>query len=169
MTCDTEQAQGTDLTVSWELNQNICWIDEEGIERKITNATAAPESKRVMCQHDGPIMLNENAVKGSTGNGKQGPLAETHADGRYTFQISLTPNDPNAKFRATVHVEMMGIYGYLSAEDWPLLPVNFSIFSPYFSIIKSLFCFSFTVPCASFMSFLESFGWLSHLCNGVTC
>lgn len=41
----------------------------------------------------------------------------------FTFQIK---SDTSSNFNASVHVELKGSYGFLSAADWPLLPVSFS-------------------------------------------
>lgn len=41
-------------------------------------------------------------------------------DGLYSFQLSTTSRD---EFTAHVHIEMLDPNGYLSAIDWPLLPV----------------------------------------------
>lgn len=42
------------------------------------------------------------------------------------FTMIINSTDFNAKsdFNASVHIEMRGIYGFLSAVDYPLLPVG---------------------------------------------
>lgn len=46
-------------------------------------------------------------------------------DGFYTLILMMK----GTKFTAEVQVEMLGKYGYLSAADWPLLPVSESWFN----------------------------------------
>ncbi|XP_071445363.1 transmembrane protein 87A [Hetaerina americana] len=48
------------------------------------------------------------------------PVFTITKDGVYLLVLKI--NSERARFNATVHVEMMGTYGYLSALDWPLLP-----------------------------------------------
>lgn len=42
----------------------------------------------------------------------------------FTLQIR---SDTGSSFNATVHIELKGSYGFLSAADWPLLPVSFLV------------------------------------------
>ncbi|XP_046387607.1 transmembrane protein 87A [Ischnura elegans] len=48
------------------------------------------------------------------------PVFTITKDGVYLLVLKM--NGEGANFNASVHVEMMGTYGYLSALDWPLLP-----------------------------------------------
>jgi hypothetical protein len=46
-------------------------------------------------------------------------------DGVYVFGLrieSIAP--PNTDYNASVHLEIKSLYGYLSAADYPLLPVS---------------------------------------------
>lgn len=54
------------------------------------------------------------------------PVFVITQDGQYQFSLSITTiNDEY--FRANVHIEMRASYGYLSAADFPLLPVSLKI------------------------------------------
>lgn len=49
------------------------------------------------------------------------PLYTVDADGVYLLQLAI---DSKNEFDANVSIKMQGRYGYLSAADWPLLPVS---------------------------------------------
>lgn len=44
-------------------------------------------------------------------------------DGVYYFILTIESKNDKNDFNASVHIEMKGTYGFLSAVDWPLLPV----------------------------------------------
>lgn len=50
------------------------------------------------------------------------PIWTITQDGMYFFQMSIKSVSESHDFNVTVHIEMKGTYGYLSARDWPLLP-----------------------------------------------
>lgn len=50
------------------------------------------------------------------------PVVTIAKDGYYLLTIMIAP-DPGVEFQAHLEVEMQGEHGYLSASDWPLLPV----------------------------------------------
>lgn len=52
------------------------------------------------------------------------PVFTITKDGVYMFtlQIKVDPTGTADDFNASVHIEMRGTYGFLSAADWPLLP-----------------------------------------------
>ena len=60
------------------------------------------------------------------------PLAKLPHDGIYLLIISL---ESDSQFNAMVHMEMRTPYGFLSAVDWPLLPVC-KIFVHLIKIVK---------------------------------
>lgn len=45
----------------------------------------------------------------------------TDVDGFYMLIVEIDSNTP---FKVQVEISMKGTYGYLSAADWPLLPVS---------------------------------------------
>lgn len=52
-------------------------------------------------------------------------------DGQYQFSLSIMAVDDvtlTNDFTANVHIEMRSIHGYLSAADYPLLPVSWHIY-----------------------------------------
>lgn len=49
------------------------------------------------------------------------PVYTVEATGVYLLQLTL---DAKSEFNANVSIQMRGTYGYLSAADWPLLPVS---------------------------------------------
>lgn len=55
------------------------------------------------------------------------PVFQITKDGLYNFMLSVyTPQKQEPKeFQATVHIEIRAPNGFLSAVDWPLLPVSF--------------------------------------------
>jgi hypothetical protein len=65
------------------------------------------------------------------------PLQTTvDADDVYLLQLVL---DTKIDFNANVSIQMRGTYGYLSAADWPLLPVSslFINFKLFYSLVHS--------------------------------
>jgi len=51
------------------------------------------------------------------------PIASVKEDGIYEIEVLITVAN-NAQFSAVVHIEFLGPHGYISAIDWPFLPVN---------------------------------------------
>lgn len=49
------------------------------------------------------------------------PVFSVTKDGFYTLLLDIRGKD---EFHAAVTIEMQGTHGYLSAVDWPLLPVS---------------------------------------------
>lgn len=54
----------------------------------------------------------------------KGAVYKVSRDGFYILNVHISPENGNVFKEAKVHVEMKGTYGYLSAANWPLLPVN---------------------------------------------
>lgn len=52
------------------------------------------------------------------------PVFKITKDGFYILYIQILEVH-NKDFKAKVHIEMKGKDGYLSAANWPLLPVSF--------------------------------------------
>lgn len=53
------------------------------------------------------------------------PVVKIPNDGLFMFTMIINSTDIPAKnFNASVHIEMRGTYGFLSAVDYPLLPVR---------------------------------------------
>lgn len=50
------------------------------------------------------------------------PVFTITKDGIYMFTLEIQPAADGIDFNASVHIEIRGTYGYLSAADWPLLP-----------------------------------------------
>lgn len=65
-----------------------------------------------------PVILNRKMNKIGTNN----PVYTIQADGVYLFALIIGSNTNNKNYEASVHIEMRGTYGFLSAVDWPLLP-----------------------------------------------
>lgn len=61
--------------------------------------------------------INECAVLQDIGQ----YVYEVDGDGLYLLILEIKSS---AEFNATVDIEMLGRNGYLSAVDWPLLPVS---------------------------------------------
>ena len=51
------------------------------------------------------------------------PIYTIRSDGLYLFDIKISLKRGES-FNASVQIEMQGVHGYLSASDWPLLPVS---------------------------------------------
>lgn len=64
-----------------------------------------------------PVILNRKMNKIGTNN----PVYTIQADGVYLFALIIGSNSINKNYEASVHIEMRGTYGFLSAVDWPLL------------------------------------------------
>lgn len=62
-----------------------------------------------------PIVLNRKP------KGANNPVYTIQADGVYLFALIIRGTN-NKDYNASVHMEMRGTYGFLSAVDWPLLP-----------------------------------------------
>ncbi|XP_055320344.1 transmembrane protein 87A [Sitodiplosis mosellana] len=62
-----------------------------------------------------PHILNRKAI------GASNPVYTIQADGVYLFALIIRATS-NKDYNASVHIEMRGTYGFLSAVDWPLLP-----------------------------------------------
>jgi hypothetical protein len=45
-------------------------------------------------------------------------------DGVYVFGLRIESIKPDTDYNASVHLEIKSLYGYLSAADYPLLPVS---------------------------------------------
>lgn len=72
---------------------------------------------QLLADESHPIVLNRKAI------GASNPVYTIQADGVYLFALIIratTHKDFN--YNASVHIEMRGTYGFLSAVDWPLLP-----------------------------------------------
>lgn len=65
-----------------------------------------------------PVILNRKMNKIGTNN----PVYTIQADGVYLFALIIGSSGNNKNYEASVHIEMRGTYGFLSAVDWPLLP-----------------------------------------------
>lgn len=50
------------------------------------------------------------------------PVFQITKDGIYMFTLEIQPATDLIDFNATVHIEIRGTYGFLSAADYPLLP-----------------------------------------------
>lgn len=75
-------------------------------------------SDRLAAEETNPIILNRKMNKIGTNN----PVYTIQADGVYLFALIIGSNTNNKNYEASVHIEMRGTYGFLSAVDWPLLP-----------------------------------------------
>lgn len=64
-----------------------------------------------------PIILNHKPK----GDQKNNPIYTIQADGVYLFALIIRAAN-NKDYNASVHIEMRGTYGFLSAVDYPLLP-----------------------------------------------
>lgn len=137
--CDAAEPTGTPIHIKWGLSQSPCW-ESEGFE-VFNKTTQIPTQLKVAeCKHDGHIILDELKVSDSVTHtsrkveppksdaallpgGRSNPVFEITWDGLYIFMLSI--EQPEQKdFKASVHVEIKAPYGYLSAVDWPLLPVR---------------------------------------------
>lgn len=58
------------------------------------------------------------------------PVFTITQDGDYHFTFIMKGQD----FKANVHIEMRGSYGYLSAVDYPLLIVSYNLFELRFVV-----------------------------------
>lgn len=64
-----------------------------------------------------PILRSKSTKTGVASNN---PVYTIQKDGVYLFALIIKSNAK--EYNASVHIEMRGTYGYLSAVDWPLLP-----------------------------------------------
>jgi hypothetical protein len=51
-------------------------------------------------------------------------------DGVYVFGLRIESMTPDTDYNASVHLEIKSLYGYLSAADYPLLPVGETLKNP---------------------------------------
>lgn len=61
-------------------------------------------------------------------------MVKVTKDGFYMLSLQISSNTP---FTSDVHIEMKGKQGYLSAADWPLLPVIMFFIYNYYCIFIS--------------------------------
>lgn len=76
---------------------------------------------------DDKMVIDENdpKVRGrkpTSGVATNNPVYTIKADGVYLFAVIIKSDLRDADYNASVHIEMRGTYGFLSAVDWPLLP-----------------------------------------------
>lgn len=92
----------------------------------------------------------------------------------YLLSVTIQPDTNNQegfkndlnKFSANLEVSMRGPHGFLSATNWPLLPVicfDCEMLTTIFEIIN---IFSFMGSCVLCTFALALFGWFYYLCNG---
>lgn len=53
------------------------------------------------------------------------PVYTIKTDGIYLLTLAIEPDIKTATFNLSVTIKMRETYGYLSAVDWPFLPVRF--------------------------------------------
>lgn len=63
-----------------------------------------------------PVVLNNRP------NNNPAPIFTTQNDAVYIFALHIEPEANIKDYNASVHIEMRGVDGYLSAADWPFLP-----------------------------------------------
>lgn len=59
-------------------------------------------------------------------------------DGIYEISITIEAKQPQVEYNAPVHIEMLGPYGYISATDFPFLPVIKKALILYVNILQYL-------------------------------
>lgn len=84
--------------------------------------TKIVKSRREAVSDQACCLLNivVNARKLFQGQNEPQSILTITKDGLYIFILRIESDDG---YLANVHVEMKGPHGYLSAVDWPLLPV----------------------------------------------
>ncbi|XP_031632590.1 transmembrane protein 87A [Contarinia nasturtii] len=149
ITCDSPQPNTT-ISISWQLVLSECWQDSfmafENVVPRTTNDTYFIKQNDIpaQCSNGGHIplleyqssndvknrikQLNDQSLKANEtrpilSNRKpqvaNNPVYIIQSDGVYLFALIIKGNKD---YNASVHIEMRGKYGFLSAVDWPLLP-----------------------------------------------
>lgn len=92
-------------------------------EWKATDLLGPNDKNRIKRTNDQSLQANENPpiILNHKPKGANNPVYTIQADGVYLFALVIQAA-PNKDYNASVHIEMRGTYGFLSAVDWPLLP-----------------------------------------------
>jgi hypothetical protein len=81
---------------------------------------------------------------------KDEPIVRTWQDGSYLFILYTEPVD-NEPYTLDVTVSFLYKNGYLSANDWPFLPVSVKYYFEVNFLIKFFFYSSSLVSCVLFI------------------
>lgn len=149
--CDSNYDK-SEIDVSWVLSQSLCWTDYinfyENSIPAVTNKSylISADPVKYRCSHGGHISLKELKVsnaqtsQNSIADAKKfvkrdivknsalgaansdDPVFTISKDGVYMFTLQIQSVNQKEDFIASVHIEMKGTYGFLSAVDYPLLP-----------------------------------------------
>lgn len=86
-----------------------------GIGRADAKSRSRRTNDQLKADETPPFVLNHKT------KGASNPVYTIQADGVYLFALIIRAEN-NKDYNASVHIEMRGTYGFLSAVDWPLLP-----------------------------------------------
>ncbi|GAB0095414.1 transmembrane protein 87A [Sergentomyia squamirostris] len=138
ITCESKYPD-TEIQIIWMLRQSMCFDGQthyfkNSAPQKNETEPTIQDRTTAACKHGGHIMLSEykfqntppdanldTAKKKIRDSGSLGvdPVFTITKDGVYFFTLQT---DSRQEYNASVHVEIKGPHGFLSAFDWPLLP-----------------------------------------------
>ncbi|KAH8238127.1 hypothetical protein KR038_001469 [Drosophila bunnanda] len=101
----------TVVTKSFPCNSLIVLVADK-VSLPAEGVTGKPEPKHPMKENKHPLSPTTN------------PIASVEEDGIYEIEILISPEPSASEFSAVVHIEFLGPHGYISAIDWPFLPVS---------------------------------------------
>ncbi|KAH8403204.1 hypothetical protein KR222_007264, partial [Zaprionus bogoriensis] len=132
------------LNINFKLTRHPCLFDERFLQAINDNPKLQQNASlsqviqltntRANCTH--LIVLRDNSevststpadtasVPKNPASSPPKPISIVPEDGIYELELSILTSPPGQQFHATVHIGFLGPHGYISAIDWPFLPVS---------------------------------------------